>query len=358
MYKGITLNQFIDELQKLAETRGNDELRSIGACSGKIFGLTSPYCLNFVGDRTEYIPAFVEDVKPLVQTQVAPVQVVEGGLRHVWARVGMTLDITPEEEKAIFEGEYLDGKAAVKRAVMDGRAALDGETYIPEDCIADYDREYDTNYWGGPKERAWSLDGDRVNQKEFAPPCKVGDVIFEICVDSQGMSHINEADVLEVSTQRIWVDSNYYDYDDIGRSVFLSLADAEAALASPECLAARVSAVMRYNISDDSKKGLLIAGFAVGQEYFEKADGRSLRFIEKLENDFWKFDVFDRNGQWMHSTNAFAPRLALDILNGEIVPAAMARDKSVDGLIAEASDKSMESNKDCMVKFDVDFEKE
>ena len=197
-----------------------------------------------------------------------------------------------------------------------------------------------------------------VESREFAPPCKVGDVIFEICVDGQGMSHVNEAEVLEVSTHRIWVDSNYYDYDDIGRSVFLSLEDAEAALVSPEYLAARVNAVMRYNISDDSKKGLLIAGFAAGQEYYERDTERFFKLTAKGPFDIWTFDVFDKVKELEYSTSETAGRLALDILGGYIVPAAMAQEKSVDGLISGAIEKFKGSGRDSVAKADVDFEKQ
>lgn len=237
MYKNVTLNEFIAELQKLQAEHGDKELKSIGACSGKLFGMSSPFCLHFEGDRTEYVPAYQQDVKahpvsaqaqwertkgsgetvrPIdanyvlgqladimremptptelyddgiyggldtafgllekaptldarlyqiapVKADAAPSQKAAGELRHVWARVGMTLDITSEEEKAIFEGDYREGKAAVKQAVMDGRASLDGETYIPEECIRDFDEEYGTNYRDRDEECAWSLDGEYVN---------------------------------------------------------------------------------------------------------------------------------------------------------------------------------------------------
>ena len=239
MYKNITLNEFIAELQKLAVEHGNDEILSIGSGSGKIAGMSSPFCFNFKGhDATEFVPAFQEDVRAMpaqdkgyrgkdkgevspkatelndrdlisrsallehayttapatvdnpyggayvvdvedidnapavdvasllmkpIQVQAAPVREAEGELKQVWARVGMTLDITPEEEKSIFEGDYLAGKAAVKRVVMDGRASLDGETYIPEECIEDFDDEYGTHYQKRDEECAWTMDGEYVN---------------------------------------------------------------------------------------------------------------------------------------------------------------------------------------------------
>lgn len=169
MYKNVTLNEFIMELQKLAATRGNDELLSIGAASGQIFGLTSPYCFNFKGYETEYVPAFSRDIRPLAPVQEAPVREGAGELRQVWVRVGMTLDITPEEEKAIFEGDYTAGKKAVMRVIEAGRASVDGETYIPEECIESFDEENGTNYRDREDECAWTMDGEYVNASRVIP---------------------------------------------------------------------------------------------------------------------------------------------------------------------------------------------
>lgn len=64
-------------------------------------------------------------------------------------------------------------------------------------------------------------------------PCKVGDTVYTIYSDEDG-SFIEEAKVEEVSTHRIWIDSMYFDYDDIGKSVFFTRQEAEAALEKME----------------------------------------------------------------------------------------------------------------------------
>lgn len=197
MYNGITLNQFIRELQRLAVEYGNDEISSIGSSSGKIQGMSSPFCFNFKGhDATEFVPSQAQDVKAMPSQDIGYRGKDKGEefsnsesnsktnldkeLRHVWARVGMTLDITPEEEKAIFEGDYLEGKTAVKRVVMDGRASLDGETYIPEECIESFDEEYGTNYRNRDEECAWSLDGIAVQAMvQEQAQMKVADLIAD-----------------------------------------------------------------------------------------------------------------------------------------------------------------------------------
>lgn len=193
--KNITLYEFIAELQKLAVKHGSDEILSIGSSSGKIVGMSSPFCFNFKGhDSTEFVPAYQEDIKAesakLVFGQQADC------MRHVWARVGMTLDITPEEEKAIFEGNYKEGKDAVRRVVMDSRASLDGETYIPEECIQDFDEAYGTNYRDRDEECAWSLDGLAVQASEAPNDKTVGSLIEEATERSShsGAVYVKEQD--------------------------------------------------------------------------------------------------------------------------------------------------------------------
>lgn len=60
-------------------------------------------------------------------------------------------------------------------------------------------------------------------------PCAVGDKIYIIYSGKNSFS-IEEAAVEEVSTQRIWIDSNYFDYDDFGKTIFLTKSAAEHAL--------------------------------------------------------------------------------------------------------------------------------
>lgn len=413
MYKNVTLNQFIGELQKLAAEHGNDEILSIGSSSGKIAGMSSPFCFNFKGhDATEFVAAYQQDVKaapsqgPGTRDQ-GPGKVsakvddfnganargidevgyaqdlhkkwMEGSLRNVWARVGMSLLVTPEEEKAIFEGDYLDGKEAVMRVIEAGRASVDGETYIPEECIESFDEEYGTNYRNREEECAWSMDGEFVNaggpvpmltrldlpgveRVEVSEPCKLGDSVFVLFFDEEsGTTEIDELKVTEVSTKRIWVagdDGFDYNVNDIGKTVFLSREAAEEYLRSPEYLASRVNMVMQLNVSDSAKKELLVGGFEAGQEYYERDVERFFKLTSKVAFDIWEFDVFDKNKELAYSTTETAGRLALDMLNGDIVPATMVQEKSVSELISDASDKVLLSNNDREGKAEVSFSKD
>lgn len=64
-------------------------------------------------------------------------------------------------------------------------------------------------------------------------PCKVGDTIYTIYSDEDG-SFIEEPKVEEVSTHRVWIDSIYFDYDDFGKTVFLTKEAAEKVLKEME----------------------------------------------------------------------------------------------------------------------------
>lgn len=60
-------------------------------------------------------------------------------------------------------------------------------------------------------------------------PCKVGDTIYFVFYDSvPGAAYINEITVTEVSNCRIWGDDEVFDYDDIGRTIFLRRDEAES----------------------------------------------------------------------------------------------------------------------------------
>lgn len=64
MLKTVTLNQFIAELQKLAEEHGEKTIASIGSSCGKLGGMSSPHCIRFDGEfDTHYVAAYQNDIK-------------------------------------------------------------------------------------------------------------------------------------------------------------------------------------------------------------------------------------------------------------------------------------------------------
>lgn len=62
-------------------------------------------------------------------------------------------------------------------------------------------------------------------------PCKVGDTVYFVYSNENGYL-FEEAVVTEVSTERIWISDRryYFNYDDIGKTVFLTPEEAEKAL--------------------------------------------------------------------------------------------------------------------------------
>lgn len=64
MYKAVTLNQLIAELQKLAEENGEKRVVSIGSSCGKIQGMNSPFTIRFEGEfNTHAVAAWEHDIK-------------------------------------------------------------------------------------------------------------------------------------------------------------------------------------------------------------------------------------------------------------------------------------------------------
>ncbi len=65
-------------------------------------------------------------------------------------------------------------------------------------------------------------------------PVAKGSTLWDIIEDSVGGNYIKNIEVQEVSDCRIWAADCSFDYDNIGRTIFLSKAEAEAALKEME----------------------------------------------------------------------------------------------------------------------------
>lgn len=58
-------------------------------------------------------------------------------------------------------------------------------------------------------------------------PCKIGDILYSIWEDDNGVLQIDETEIEDVSTQKIWVNGGGFDVDWLGKSDFLSREEAE-----------------------------------------------------------------------------------------------------------------------------------
>lgn len=62
-------------------------------------------------------------------------------------------------------------------------------------------------------------------------PCKVGDTVYSIWEDDDGVLQISEDEVIDVSEKMIWVNGGGFSVDSIGKSDFFSREEAEKEIA-------------------------------------------------------------------------------------------------------------------------------
>lgn len=64
----------------------------------------------------------------------------------LWCRIGATLYINDKEAELLLNGDNNEAKDLLKRMIYDNRFRLDGETYIPESSVEDFNEMYDKHY--------------------------------------------------------------------------------------------------------------------------------------------------------------------------------------------------------------------
>lgn len=68
--------------------------------------------------------------------------------RRVFAEVGMYLHLTEWEEEVIFKGDDIKAKTAtLLRIIAEGRFNLEGDCFIPNLSIAQFNNLYGTDYF-------------------------------------------------------------------------------------------------------------------------------------------------------------------------------------------------------------------
>lgn len=93
---------------------------------------------------------------------------------------------------------------------------------------------YKIEHFGRDLETDEACEDFREDTKIVEVPVNVCDMVYTIYWHGV-KPFIEENEVLEVSTHRIWIDSNCFDYNDIGKTVFLTREEAEKALAERSC---------------------------------------------------------------------------------------------------------------------------
>lgn len=73
---------------------------------------------------------------------------MERPLKKIWGRAGVSFQVTDEEAAAILDHEANDMAIAqiMSKVVNEGRFTWDGNSYIPAECITEFNKEYGTAY--------------------------------------------------------------------------------------------------------------------------------------------------------------------------------------------------------------------
>lgn len=69
-------------------------------------------------------------------------------MKKLWMRVGMSFSLSDAEIEAILGEGYHSEKMAevIRLAFKEGRYELDGDTYVTEESVVDFNEEYETDY--------------------------------------------------------------------------------------------------------------------------------------------------------------------------------------------------------------------
>lgn len=71
---------------------------------------------------------------------------MEQEMRTIWLRVGMSYTAPKDEIEALLSEENTV-LPNLEEALRNGNASIDGETYIPQFVIEDYNEEYGTDFY-------------------------------------------------------------------------------------------------------------------------------------------------------------------------------------------------------------------
>lgn len=66
--------------------------------------------------------------------------------RTIWMRLGVTLKGTKEEIETLFSDDYEASRNALMKILTESRYNFDGDSYIPEPCVEEYNETYGTNH--------------------------------------------------------------------------------------------------------------------------------------------------------------------------------------------------------------------
>ena len=67
-------------------------------------------------------------------------------LRTIWARLGVSIHATQAEMDTLMCGNAQNKAAVLSKIFSEERVEIDGDSYIPDNVIAEYNLKYGANY--------------------------------------------------------------------------------------------------------------------------------------------------------------------------------------------------------------------
>lgn len=71
---------------------------------------------------------------------------IGGRPKRIWCRIGVTLSLTKYDEEILFGSDPEAAAACFKRLLTTQKLVPEGNSYIPDECIEQFNATYGTNY--------------------------------------------------------------------------------------------------------------------------------------------------------------------------------------------------------------------
>lgn len=84
---------------------------------------------------------------------------------YIWARLGIEIEISPEEASVIFGEDEKASSCFLQEKIRQGKFKPSGDSYIPSSCIAEFDKRYGTDYADECDDVCFEIE-DEINNKE------------------------------------------------------------------------------------------------------------------------------------------------------------------------------------------------
>lgn len=75
-------------------------------------------------------------------------------MKKLWLRLGAVVEITDDEEKAIFGNDDTKMRDVLRLVIAEGRFCPDGEAYVPCEAVREFNKSYGAAY----EEEDWFCD--------------------------------------------------------------------------------------------------------------------------------------------------------------------------------------------------------